>query len=129
MIARARQLAHGVGGAEFVEGDAEELPFADGEFTAVICTTSLHHHPRPEASVAEMARAMAPGGRLVIGDGCSDGIPARLFDAVLRRVQRSHVGLHRSTAIAAFLRAAGLEVTAIGKLVAGGYAVVLARKA
>lgn len=69
MLAEARKRAAGLSGVEFVEGDSENLPFGDGEFTAVLCTTSLHHYPRPEKAAREMARVLAPGGRVVIGDG------------------------------------------------------------
>jgi ubiquinone/menaquinone biosynthesis C-methylase UbiE len=51
---------------EFAVGPADLLPFEDGEFTAVITTTAFHHFPAPAASVREMARVLAPGGRLII---------------------------------------------------------------
>ena len=36
-------------GAHFVVGDAENLPFDDASFDAVICANSFHHYPNPQA--------------------------------------------------------------------------------
>jgi SAM-dependent methyltransferase len=40
----------------FVEGDAEALPFADGEFDAVVAAFVVNHLPEPERAVAEFKR-------------------------------------------------------------------------
>jgi ubiquinone/menaquinone biosynthesis C-methylase UbiE len=128
MIDRARELAMEAPGAEFRVGDSENLPFADGEFTAVLCTTSFHHYPDPQRALGEMARVLAPGGRLVVADGCRDLLPARLFDEILRRVQPSHVGLHRSRDLERMLATAGLVGPRSRRLLAGGYAIVRAEK-
>src|SRR5207247_11185257 len=80
MLERAEQLAEGIDGVEFRLAESSELPFEDGAFTAVLCTSSFHHYPDPEASVREMARVLGPGGRIVIGDGSADRWEARLAD-------------------------------------------------
>ncbi len=49
--------------AEFVRGDATELPFPDGSFDAATCAFLLLHLARPEAAAAETARVLASGGR------------------------------------------------------------------
>ncbi|MGQ9780533.1 MAG: class I SAM-dependent methyltransferase [Bacillota bacterium] len=49
-------------------GDAEALPIADGEVDYVFANMCLHHVESPPAAIKEMARALAPGGRLVITD-------------------------------------------------------------
>lgn len=51
--------------AEFTSFDGEHFPFADGSFDFVYCTQVLEHVPRPEPLVAEIARVLRPGGRLV----------------------------------------------------------------
>jgi ubiquinone/menaquinone biosynthesis C-methylase UbiE len=51
---------------ELVEGDAEELPFGDASFDAVVGGFVLNHLPSPEAAVAEAARVLAPEGRLAV---------------------------------------------------------------
>lgn len=49
---------------EFSQGDAEALPYADGSFDAVVANFGVHHVPHPAAALAEMHRALAPGGRV-----------------------------------------------------------------
>ena len=49
-------------------GDTDALPLADGEVAAVLANMVLHHAPDPPAAIREMARALAPGGVLVITD-------------------------------------------------------------
>jgi len=50
----------------FVHGDAEKLPFADGEFDAVTISFGLRNVQHPEVALAEMYRVLKPGGRVVI---------------------------------------------------------------
>jgi ubiquinone/menaquinone biosynthesis C-methylase UbiE len=50
-----------------VEGRAEALPFADGEFTAVSCLVAFFFFPEPVRALAEMRRVLDPArGRLAI---------------------------------------------------------------
>ena len=49
-------------------GDADALPLADGEAAVVMANMVLHHAPDPPGAIREMARALRPGGRLVITD-------------------------------------------------------------
>ncbi|MBU1250483.1 MAG: class I SAM-dependent methyltransferase [Actinobacteria bacterium] len=53
-------------GLEFVQGDAEKLPFGDDEFDAVTISFGLRNVQRPQVALAEMYRVLKPGGRLVI---------------------------------------------------------------
>lgn len=48
---------------EFREGDAEELPFADGSFDAVTMNFGLLHVSRPERALAEARRVLRQHGR------------------------------------------------------------------
>lgn len=96
---------------DFRVGPSDALPFADAEFTAVVCTTALHHFPEPQRSIDEMARVIAPGGRVVIGDMCRDAPVSKLADPLFRRFEAGHVGLQRKRDIEAMLANAGLRVT------------------
>src|SRR5215203_3467392 len=51
-------------------GDAESLPFADGEFDAVISTCGVMFASRPEAAAAELARVCRKGGASRSPPGC-----------------------------------------------------------
>jgi ubiquinone/menaquinone biosynthesis C-methylase UbiE len=46
----------------YVEGDAERLPFADGEFDLVINVESSHNYPDVERFFREVSRVLKPGG-------------------------------------------------------------------
>ena len=52
-------------GIRFAEGDAEALPFQDGEFAAVLNAFGLPHIPDAEKAAAEARRVLKPGGLLV----------------------------------------------------------------
>ena len=128
MLAEARRRADGLTGVEFVEGDSEDLPFGDGEFTAVVCTTSLHHYPNPDAAACEFARVLAPGGRVVIGDGTADAVLSRVFDFMARKFEAGHVRLHRVEELRGLLENAGLERAEARSMAGGMYGLALARK-
>lgn len=56
-------LARGVLDAHV--GDAQELPFGSESFDTVVAAWMLYHVPSPDRALAEMARVLVPGGRLV----------------------------------------------------------------
>lgn len=63
MLAVARREAPGI---DWHEGLAEALPFPDGSFDAVTCQFGLMFLDDRVASLREMWRVLAPGGRLVV---------------------------------------------------------------
>ena len=63
MVARAQAEHPGV---EFMQADAQSLPFQNGAFDAVVGNFGLPHFGRPELAVAEGARVLAPDGRLAL---------------------------------------------------------------
>ncbi len=52
----------------YVQGSAEELPFAAGSFDLVTCQTLLIHVPRPAEALAEMLRVLRPGGTILLAE-------------------------------------------------------------
>ncbi len=128
MIRRAAEPASGLPNVEFVVADSEALPFPDAAFTAVLCTASFHHYPSPARALAEMARVLDLDGRIVIADGTADRLAARVADALLRRLDRSHIRLYRSNELAAMLRTAGFADISVSTLYDGGYAIVSGRR-
>jgi arsenite methyltransferase len=70
MLAKARAAATemGVTNIEFVEGEAEGLPFADASFDVVISNGVIDLVPDKDAVFAELYRVLAPGGRMQIAD-------------------------------------------------------------
>lgn len=55
--------------AELRVGDAEMLPYEDGQFDVVICNASFHHYPHPDQVLREMNRVLKKNGLLFIGEG------------------------------------------------------------
>jgi len=51
---------------EFIEGDAQRLPFPDNQFDAVSISFGLRNVADPKAALAEMFRVLKPGGRVVV---------------------------------------------------------------
>lgn len=49
-------------GTEFVQGDAQELPFDDQVFDAVVMGFGMNHLPKPEKAAQEAWRVLKPGG-------------------------------------------------------------------
>jgi arsenite methyltransferase len=70
MLAKARAAAAVMGAAnvEFVEAEAERLPFADASFDVVISNGVIDLIPDKDAVFAELHRVLAPGGRMQIAD-------------------------------------------------------------
>jgi len=67
---------------EFVEGDAESLPFADGEFDVVISIFGAMFAPDQEKAAAELLRVCKPGGRIGMCNWTPDGSVGRMFQTV-----------------------------------------------
>jgi ubiquinone/menaquinone biosynthesis C-methylase UbiE len=84
------QKRHHVPGLDFMHGDAENLPFADESFDAVVNVEASHAYPRLPRFLAEVVRVLRPGGHLLYADfrGRSEfgGWDAALADTQLRQV-------------------------------------------
>lgn len=70
MVATARASARAMGTAnvEFVEGEAEQLPFPDASFDVVTSNGVIDLIPDKEAVFGELYRVLRPGGRLQLAD-------------------------------------------------------------
>lgn len=65
---------------EFVEGDAQELPFPDATFDVVLSTFGAMFAPDQEKTAAELLRVTKPGGRI----GMANWVPGDFVDDVFR---------------------------------------------
>jgi phthiocerol/phenolphthiocerol synthesis type-I polyketide synthase E len=63
--------AHGDARTSFHEGDAENLPFADGSFDVVTNVESSHSYPNVHRFYAEVHRVLRPGGYFLYTDALS----------------------------------------------------------
>ncbi len=64
---------------EWVEGDAEDLPFADGSFDAVTSTFGCMFAPDHRRAAREIARVLKPGGRIGLVAWTPDGSIGQFF--------------------------------------------------
>lgn len=101
-------------GMEFVVGDAENLPFDEASFDAVLCSNSFHHYPNPAAFLAGALRVLRPGGRLILRDYTSSDPVVWLMNHVelplARLVGHGDVRVFRQREFVELAQAAGFEV-------------------
>jgi ubiquinone/menaquinone biosynthesis C-methylase UbiE len=65
MLRRARARLHSAK-PRFLAADLTQLPFADATFDCVMCGYVLEHLPDPRVGLAEIARVLVPGGRMLL---------------------------------------------------------------
>jgi SAM-dependent methyltransferase len=85
--------------ARFLEGDLGDLPVEDGNFDLAVCALALGHAEDLRPPIAELARAVRPGGHVVLSDlhpGMSVAGGQALFEAADGSLAfvREHVHLH-----------------------------------
>ena len=68
MLQAAKKRLQRVDNIELRRGELESLPIDDARLDAATLMLVLHHVPEPERALAEVARVLKPGGRLVIVD-------------------------------------------------------------
>lgn len=82
MIAEGRRRHGHVSNLEFVQADATDLPFADGEFDAVTMSFGLRNVNDPRRALRELRRVTRPGGRIVVCEFSHP--PSRVFNGLYR---------------------------------------------
>jgi SAM-dependent methyltransferase len=68
MLDAARQRLGAAVNVDLRRGELEQLPVADGELDAALLSLVLHHSPAPARTLAEVARVVRPGGRVLVVD-------------------------------------------------------------
>lgn len=80
-LADARLKRVGLSNYDCVDGDAVALPFADGQFDAVVFVTVLGEVGDPGKALREAARVLRPTGRVLVAEQMGD--PDRVLADVL----------------------------------------------
>ena len=83
--ARARAAAEGLEIA-FDEGDAESLPYDDGQFDAVISLIGAMFAPRPDLVAAELTRVCRPGGMIAMANWTAGGFVGAMFKTISKYI-------------------------------------------
>ena len=87
MLAVASAIAPGV---EWCEADAARLPFDDGAFDVALCEQALMFFADRAAALRELARVLAPGGRVAVS--VWRGLEHNWFYAAFAAALERHVG-------------------------------------
>ncbi len=104
--------SRGLGNISTVEGDAEAMPFGDGEFDGVTCRVAAHHFVDVPAFVGEVSRVLRAGGWLLLVDTISpeDDGAALEVNAVEAIRDPSHVRNWKVSEWVEVIGANGMEV-------------------
>ena len=78
---RERTASEGID-VEWVEADAEELPFEDESFDASLSVFGAMFAPRVDRVAAELFRVVRPGGTVGMANWRPDGFQARFFEVI-----------------------------------------------
>jgi SAM-dependent methyltransferase len=85
-VARKREVAEGLSGINWEEGDAENMPFPDASFDAVVSSCGLMFAPDQQRVADEVARVTRPGGRIAIQAWTPESGVGRMFRVVSKYV-------------------------------------------
>src|SRR6185369_13368515 len=83
--ARARAAAEGLE-VTFEEGDAESLPYADGQFDVVTSLIGAMFAPRPALVAAELTRVVRPGGMIAMANWTPGGFVGQMFKTISKHI-------------------------------------------
>ena len=94
----------------FLQGEAEQLPFADASFDLVFSRLAMHHFAQMEPPFWEMVRVLRPGGRLAIIDMQAAPEPLREREDHLETLRDpSHVKNRSLEELLALFKAGGIQ--------------------
>ncbi len=84
MLEQAQEHADrvGVDNIRWMTADSIALPLADGMFDVVVSRSMFHHAADPAATLAEMRRVCAAGGRIFVSDLSPDPSRGPAFDTI-----------------------------------------------
>jgi ubiquinone/menaquinone biosynthesis C-methylase UbiE len=90
-------------------GYADSLPWASGSFDVVVSCNMFHYISHPIEALREMARAIRPGGALVLTDWCDDYLACRICNLYLRLTNRAFYKTYRHAECLDLLHRAGFD--------------------
>ena len=115
LLQRARALVarSGAGNVEFQVADAQSLDLRRGSFDLAVLAQTLHYLEAPERVLEEVARVLAPGGRVLVLD-----LLPHEETWVVERLEHRHLGFPPER-LEALLAGAGFEHIQVERVPAG----------
>ncbi|HYK74948.1 MAG TPA: methyltransferase domain-containing protein [Pseudoneobacillus sp.] len=114
MLLAAENFIRGNGheNVQFVEGDAEQLPFDDALFDIVTCRIAPHHFPNIEAFIKEVYRVLKEGGQFLLDDNVSpeDDELDQFYNIVEKTRDYSHYRAWKKTEWLKMLELQGFKI-------------------
>lgn len=114
-VAHKEAIARHLTNIRYLEGDAQDIPCAEGSFDVVVCRQASHHFPRIRQAIQEWARVLKPAGKLLLVDSIAPEEPE--LDAFLNAIEilrdPSHARNHRISEWRTFLTEAGFELLTV----------------
>jgi ArsR family transcriptional regulator len=104
MIAAARKRLDGFGNIEYLEADLLDLPLDSKTVDVSVLMLVLHHHDDPAGVIAEAARILVPGGRILLVD-----MVAHERNEFADEMGHRHLGFTRGT-VEAWASSCGLKL-------------------
>ncbi|KJR40105.1 Methyltransferase type 11 [Candidatus Magnetoovum chiemensis] len=93
------------------KSSAQELPFNNNMFDSVVSTNSFHIFNNPDKVIKEIYRVTKPQGSVIIMDWCKDYIICRLYDIVLKLIDKSHKMCYTKKECSQFLDQSGFTIS------------------
>jgi ubiquinone/menaquinone biosynthesis C-methylase UbiE len=111
-IAERTRNQRGLKNVSFRMADADNLPFADGQFDIAVCRFAFHHFQQPGRVLAEMCRVCRPRATIAIEDLYSSEIPERAayYNRFERLRDQSHTRALAPTELIRTLAERGIEL-------------------
>jgi ubiquinone/menaquinone biosynthesis C-methylase UbiE len=94
MIKKANEMAKNIRNIQFYNTSSENLPFENDSIDTIISSFSFHHYKNPIIALNEADRVLKSGGRIHIIDITPDDLFIKLFDILMKVIQKEHVKQH-----------------------------------
>ncbi|GGH77447.1 ubiquinone/menaquinone biosynthesis C-methylase UbiE [Pullulanibacillus pueri] len=114
MLAVAKDFieSNGFQNVNFVEGDAEALPFAEDAFDIITCRIAPHHFPHIDQFITEVYRTLKPGGQFLLDDNIApeDEKSDQFYNTIEKERDYSHFRAWKKTEWIQKLEAVGFNI-------------------